>query len=332
MPNRKTFDGFYRQIKDGDDILQLAEKFEMTDTEIVGLIELMSITGYKIEIVNVDNKFVVNKGLKMRRSKRLEKPNKEDLKLLKLGVVSDTHLGSKLQQLTLLNKFYQKGYEREVDAFVNCGDVCDGDYRNRPEHLHSLFAIGADQQVDNVLEYYPEVNGINTFFITGSHDETHIKNGGTDFGKAVAKNRKDMIYLGPDESTIEFDKVLIEAKHPGGGSAKAWSYKPQRIIEDMPSGHKPKAIFIGHYHKCLYMLYRNVHAALIPCMVDQSQFMKKQSLANIVGGYFFDIYYDNDGSIHYMLPEPMLFGPKDMIENDYPTPKANRRCKKLTIH
>ena len=45
-------------------------------------------------------------------------------------------------------------------------DVVDGDYRNkRPAHPYDLFCQGASQQLANVIDNYPMVEGIKTYFI-----------------------------------------------------------------------------------------------------------------------------------------------------------------------
>lgn len=188
-----------------------------------------------------------------------------------------------------------------------------------------MFLRGFDEQVGYVIDMYPHIDGITTYFIQGSHDETHLKNGGATAGIWIERCRNDMVYLGQDKATFEINNLKILMDHPGGGNAKSYSYKPQQAIEGLTPGEKPNILLQGHYHKSYYMFYRNVHALLVPCLVNQSQFMKKMNLQNIIGGYFLKIYSDDKGNIHYFEPEEQLFTSKDLIENDY------QKCKKLDI-
>lgn len=112
------------------------------------------------------------------------------------GVVSDTHLCNKNQQLTYLNDFYDRCAAEGITTIYHAGDISDGFYKSRPDHIYELFKIGFDEQADYIIENYPRRNGITTKFITGNHDATHLKNGGADIGSRIAERRPDMEYLG----------------------------------------------------------------------------------------------------------------------------------------
>jgi hypothetical protein len=73
--------------------------------------------------------------------------------------------------------------------------------------------------------------------------------------------------------------------HPGGGSAYALSYAPQKIVEGFDGGAKPAVLLIGHYHKASYQMTRNVHVVQTGCFQDQSLFMRQKKLAAHVGGW-----------------------------------------------
>jgi len=85
-------------------------------------------------------------------------------------------------------------------------------------------------------------------------------------------------------SHIEHDKILPSPKgkaimklmHPGGGSAYAVSYRPQKIIESFQDGEKPHILLLGHYHKSLKVEIRGVVTILVPSCQDQTPFMRRQ--------------------------------------------------------
>jgi len=322
----KYINKIYKFIKNGTRLEDFVKEMKIGLNEAYGLIETMKLYGKQIEMsVGNDGEITLVKK-KAKKSSQYASVDKEGLIETNICVISDTHLGTKEQQLTLINDVYKEAYRRGIDTVLHIGDVLDGDYTQvRKEQTYQLFLRGFDEQVGYVIDMYPHVDGIMTYFIQGSHDETHLKNGGATAGKWIDRCRDDMVYLGQDKATFKINNLRILMDHPGGGNAKSYSYKPQQAIEGLNPGEKPNILLQGHYHKSYYMFYRNVHALLVPCLVNQSQFMKKMNLQNVVGAYFLKIYSDEKGNIHYFEPEEHLFSTNDMIENDY------QKCKKLDI-
>lgn len=320
---------FYNLLKNGMTLKDIETKLGLSETEVMGVIELCNIYGYQIDFVADPNLGYVIKKINHKKQNKDIKPEMEDLNHIKLCIVSDTHLGNIHQQLHLLNKVYEEAYKREIDTVLHCGDLVDGDYLSiRKEQGRQCFLFGFDQQCGYVVDMYPEVNGITTKFILGSHDETHYKNGGATIEKWLPQVRKDMIFLGQDTADLEIDKVKIKMDHPGDGSAQGLSYKPQKRIDSIEPGFKPNILLIGHYHKSYYINYRNVYTLLVPSLCDKTQFQHKKIINNSMGAYFVDIYADNKGLIHYFIPEEMVFGPKDMWDE---VGKDSKKVKQLKI-
>lgn len=316
--DKNFVDNLYKVLKQGESLENISTKLGMTLEEVYGAIELLKLSGKTIDVCEVDGVLKINKRNSYKKKKANVKEAKEELNFSKVCVISDTHLGTKEQQLALINKVYEIAREQEIDTVLHCGDLLDGDYTSiRKEQIYQLFLRGFDEQVGYVIDMYPDVEGINTYFIQGSHDETHLKNGGATPGTWISRCRKDMIYLGQDNSTINIKGVKIEMDHPGGGVSKALSYKPQLAIEGMASGTKPKIFLQGHYHKNYYFFYRNVHAFLVPCLCNQSNFMKKNKIANIMGAFILDIYSDSKGNVQYLDVHDIMFNENDVVKDDY---------------
>jgi predicted phosphodiesterase len=310
-----------------DEVKQL---LNMSEVEVMGTIELCNIYGYQIDFVAHPTKGYVIKKLNNKKINKDIKPNMDELNHIKLCIVSDTHLGNIHQQLHLLNNVYEEAYKREIDTVLHCGDLVDGDYLSiRKEQGRQCFLFGFDQQCGYVVDMYPEVNGITTKFILGSHDETHYKNGGATIEKWLPKLRDDMIFLGQDTGNINIDNVKIMLDHPGDGSAQSLSYKPQKRIDNMEAGFKPHILLIGHYHKSYCFVYRNVRGIEVPALCDKTQFQQKQGLLNYVGAYFLDIYSNKKGNIEYFEAEEILFDKKDMWDEPG---KDKRKVKQLVIN
>lgn len=306
-------------IKKEKDFNTICEKLQLKDYELFGVIELLKRDGNDINIYN-DNgkdKIQVMNNVIMPSDTIFSHTVKQ--KHIRIGIVSDTHLCCIYQQLTLLNEAYKDFSNRGIKIVFHIGDIVDGDYRTRPEHLYDLFKVGATQQAEYVIDYYPKVNSIKTYTIQGSHDTTHIKNGGANIGKMISGERDDIIDLGIGKATFILNGILFELLHPGGGSNFAYSYKPQKIIDSMRGGEKPSVLIIGHFHKNLYMLYRNIHTILASSLEATTPFMTANALINDCGYAIIDLIIENN-SIKSFKTEYIPF--YDTIKDDYKKAKV----------
>lgn len=319
-----------KYIKNDMPIDEFIQKFHVNNSELAGILELCRLYGKGIDIYKKkDGTICFQKNLPKKILSNSSKFDIRDLKHTQICVVSDTHFGNNRQQIHLLNQVYEEAYKRGITTVLHCGDVVDGNYTNRLENPRLQFLHGFDEQAGYVVDMYPKVDGINTYYILGSHDETHYKNGQATLNNWIPRCRKDMIYLGQDTGTIDINNVKIVMDHPGGGSAQALSYKAQKRIEILESGCKPKILLIGHYHKSYSFVYRNVRGIEVPCFCDKTQFQQKQGLLNTVGAYFLDIYSDSKGNIQYFEPEEILFDHKDMWDE---VGKDRKKVKQLVIN
>lgn len=326
----KSIDRIYNAIKKEESFNNLKNRLSLTENELFGIISYLKHLGREIEIVEVNNELVVRKIIQ-KVSEYDMKPRIEELNRKEILVVSDTHYGSIWCQPSMVNTAVYEAYNRGITDIIHVGDICDGDYSKiRPNNVKEVFLYGATGQLDYVVKHLPKYKGMKWHVITGSHDQTHLFNYGMDFGKELEKRRSDVEYLGQDRAMFYLDKCAIEVFHPGGGTSRILSTKPQNGIDQIPSKNKPKISLRGHYHKVYYMMYRNIHTFLCPCNVDQSSFMMKNELPNLMGDYFLTIYYDDNGYVHYIVPEIMMFSQDDVRKNDFENPKRNIRNKILT--
>lgn len=235
--------------------------------------------------------------------------------IIRFGVVSDNHLGSKYQQITHLNRLYDIFEEEGISTVYNSGDLTEG-FKMRPGHEHEIFLHGADEQTQYVIEKYPKRSGIITKFITGNHDHSHIKNGGTDIGKPIAKARPDMIYLGLANAKVYITpNCIVELNHPLDGAAYALSYAPQKTIDSMHGGEKPNILLNGHHHKAFYMCYRNIHAYECATTQAQTPWMRGKRIAANMGGWIIEVEVNTRGDIERCKGEYIPF--YRSIEHDY---------------
>lgn len=318
----------FRYMKNGMSIETFMDKFNLNNAEVNGIVELCKLYGKDICIEKENDTLVFRKNASKKVATSKLDINDQKLIHNQICVVSDTHFGNIHNQLHLLNEVYEEAYNRGITTVLHVGDLVDGNYPNRPENPRQQFLHGFDEQVGYVVDMYPEIDGMKTYYILGSHDETHYKNNQSTIDNWIGRCRKDMIYLGQDTGEYNLNKVKVILDHPGGGSAQSLSYKPQKRIEIIESHLKPKLLLMGHYHKSYAFSYRNVQCILVPCLCDTTQFQKKQGLSNVVGAYFLDIYSDRFGNIQYLEPEEILFNKSDMWDE---AGKDKRKVRKLEI-
>lgn len=165
---------------------------------------------------------------------------------VKIGVVSDTHLCSKHQQLTYLKAIYKRFADEGIKIVLHAGDLLEGIRMYRGWELEVLFH-GADDQVAYAVANYPKEEGITTYLISGNHDLSFMTNSGVNVVKRVCDQRDDMVYLGEYGAYLDLPLGLRAYLHHGaGGVPYARSYKLQKAVENFPPGNKPKLYISGH--------------------------------------------------------------------------------------
>lgn len=287
---------------------------DIDEIRVLGLIQSIKFDGFDITYTDIDKTYKLEKTPVM--DSKEYKHHIGDIKEFEFLVVSDNHWGTKYQQQQFVEHIYKMANDRGIKTVYHVGDIVDGYYKNRPEQLFELFAFSADDQKDYVVNHWPKYEGITNYLIIGNHDETHIKNGGFNIGKAIAKERKDFVYLGVGHAKIWLTpKCRLDLLHPLDGSSYAVSYSGQKYLDSLSGGDKPNILFVGHHHKAMYFNYRNVHYFEVPSMTQQSSWMKRKRLANESGAWFVKIKVDEEGTIISLVSEYVK--QYKYLENDY---------------
>lgn len=327
-----TLRKLYNLMHKEEEFISLQNRLEVNENELYGIIGALKNMGMDIEVENIDGKRIVVKKSERKKMDSEVKPPMEELHQKTFGVISDTHYCSIYSQPSMVNTFVYEAYNRGIDMIYHVGDIVDGDYsRIRPIHNSEVFVWGASGQLNYVKDTLPKYHGVKYRGICGSHDQTHFFNYGLDLGKELEKARDDFTYLGQDRAIDKIGNARIELFHPGGGTSRILSTKPQNSQDQLPSSQRVDLSLWGHYHKNYYMNYDGVHTLLLPCNVDQSSYMMKNQLPNLMGDYFITIYYDDNGKIHYIIPEAMIFDPNDVRKRDYENPRKYIKNKIITL-
>lgn len=209
-----------------------------------------------------------------------------DGEVIKFGVVSDTHLGSKYQQLTHLKSAYEFFAAEGITDVLHAGDLCAGNGRVYKGQVFEMFVHGADEMADYIVSHYPKVDGIRTHVIAGNHDLSFLSSDGMDIVKAVSLRRPDFNYIGHYSATVKFGELKVGLHHGEGGVSYARSYKLQKLVEQLAPENKPHAFFLGHYHVAAGLeMYRNVFARMLPCFEAQTPYLVRKGLYPELGFY-----------------------------------------------
>lgn len=215
-------------------------------------------------------------------------------KQIRLAIISDTHLGSKQQQLTYLREFAAYIRKQKVDAVLHCGDVVDGPPQMHPGHLHNLFLQTYEAQRTYAIENLPDF-GKPTYVISGNHDESWLKNNAGPIVSDIAE-AKGWEFVGQSAGYVRFGEVLIYMHHPHDGGAYALSYKLQKKIEALSEENRPDIFLAGNYHKACWLPgYHNTEGFLLPSYQAQTPFMISKGLPSIIGGLILEFGWDSRG-------------------------------------
>jgi predicted phosphodiesterase len=232
---------------------------------------------------------------------------------LRIGVVSDTHGGSKFEQLSALRDFYRQADEAEVDFFVHAGDATQGSDRMHRDQYLGLHAHGADAQAGYVAAVYPRSErGVPTYMIGGNHDATFLNDGGVNVVRRIAAERPDIVYLGDDAAYLRVAGLLAYVAHPSGGGAYAKSYKLQRFAASLPTDPPISLLLVGHYHSYAKSIERpDIIALQLPCFQTQYSWLARKGLYPDIGGIILNVWLDDDGRPVRVREELVRYQPRD---------------------
>lgn len=257
--------------RDAYSVADLSKKLKKTQRQVKEELKTLKLQG--VILSRAGGKWYVPKVLESDHGDEYTYTSRPDNTYV-FGFLGDSHLCSKYERLDVLNDLYNLFELEGVDRVFHTGNWIDGECDlNR----HDLKVHGIDDQCDYLVKNYPKKEGIDTYAIAGDdHEGWWAKKQGIDIGNHCEnlmrqQGRKDWFNLGYMESFTKLKNintgkhVRLLTLHPGGGSAYAISYRPQKIVEAFSGGEKPAIVLIGHYHKLSYNIIRNVHAIQTGC-------------------------------------------------------------------
>lgn len=193
-----------------------------------------------------------------------------------IGVVGDTHIGSKYFEDYLWQSFVDECKRQKVKCIMHTGDITEG-MSNRPDHVYSLEDIGFSAQMDHAERLLKDTP-FDIYGIDGNHDRWGIKSGGLFVGEELDKKVSNYHFLGHDTADMSINGTKWRLWHGEDGSSYATSYRIQKIIEATDVSDLPDVLLCGHVHKWMSLYKNRVCAASTGALSFQTAWMRSKRL------------------------------------------------------
>lgn len=275
---------------------ELTKELEINEYEVLGIVRELRKKGTNISVkIHDDDIYLFNQGEKENTEEYNYNLQTDEFNEFKFIAISDSIIGSKYQQLSILNDIYQKGHEMGYDNVIHCGNITTGLYPITNPYADSCFLDDTMRQVDYIINNYPQVEGMKTYFITGPLDEKHLKKNKINIGKRISEARKDMIYLGFNSCMVEIDKVKMFVLCSKLGKTYTVSYRSQQQVDSFRSEDKPDILLLGGLLQMEKYTYRDVKVMSIPSLCASTKEMTEKRYQNTVGAWYVTIKTNQKG-------------------------------------
>lgn len=175
-----------------------------------------------------------------------------DEKVFRALLISDLHLGNKLQRVDYINLIFEYCIRENIHIILCGGDFIDG-YLGRDK----LYSDG-EEQIKQALSDYPVIRNILTFTVLGDHDYSVLNSTGQNFMRIINNYRHDIIPVGYGQGSINLknDKVYL-------------CHNLSRYKINLPAIGGKSIVFSGHSHKMqTFMRDDNYLQLSIPLLCD----------------------------------------------------------------
>lgn len=282
-------------IKKEKSISSVASSLGISETQVLGLVNLLKEEGINVvEQKKYDGIYIISQGEsgESYNSKEFDTDESHEFRFL---LISDTRLGSKYQQLSELNNLYQIADNLGIDTVIHCGNLSAGLYPIKSPYVETNFADDTNEQIDYIVDNYPYVEGITTYFITGKTDNQHLSKNGVNIGRHIESRRPDMKYLGNTSCIVNIDKAKMMIINSKLSKTYTVSYRVQQHIDSFRSEDKPDILLYAGHLQMENLTYRGVHTISVPSLCATTPEMNEKRYTNTVGAFFVTVKTDKFG-------------------------------------
>lgn len=330
--SKELVEKFLEFIEKEKSLTDICEELEMKPYEVLGLVSYVKNTGINIAVKNAfDDIFMINMGDMEFKEKNFYSFNTDDGNEFKFIAIADTRLGSKSQQLSILNDIYQKGHDMGYDNAILCGNISAGLYPLTDIYAETNFADDTLSQIDYIALNYPEIEGMKTYFITGKIDDKHLKQNKINIGKRLADLRSDMIYLGENSCDARIDNAVMRLFSCRLGKTYTVSYRTQQQIDSFRSEDKPDIMLYGGLLQMEKYTYRNVNCISVPSVCATTKEMSEKRYSNTIGAWYVTIRTNQKGELESVnaLCSPYYVTNKDDYLKAKPLKESSKQRKRV---
>ena len=279
-------------------LTEVCKELNKNNYEVLGLLHELRLKGINIVIQKKDDDiYMYNHGERELKSNNKFQFYTDFNNEFKFVVIADTRIGSKSQQLSILNDIYQKAYSMGFNNVFLVGNISEGLYPLTNVYSEDNFLDDTLSQVDYITNNYPYIEGMKTYFITGLKDEKHLRNNKINLGKRISQVRDDMIYLGHGSCKALVDKTKILLLSSPLQKTYTVSYRPQQQIDSFRSEDKPDILLFGGGLQLEKFTYRSVKCLSIPSVCATTREMNDKRYSNTIGAWYVSLKTDKYGNL-----------------------------------
>ena len=148
----------------------------------------------------------------------------------KIGIVSDTHIGSPFMNWDYIHRAYQLFEEQNINTVLHLGDMFDGYCGNtipKNSKKRNQLVFTCYEQILDFAKNYP--NGFDTFVILGNHDvRLHFL--GIDVWDYLLEKRTDVFPLGYGSCLLQFGDFPLFLEHPTDSNILSLASSSDQIV------------------------------------------------------------------------------------------------------
>lgn len=282
-------------------VSDIAKELEITDIQVMGMVNMLKEQGLNIVVVKKDDGiYLLNQGERKYQNDYKYSFSSGNDHIMKFLVISDTRFGSKFAQKTILNELYQRAHDQGINHVIHTGNITEGLYKMSDNMIDTLIEKDTYSQAKYVIQNYPYIEGMKTYFITGKKDQAHLKENKIDIGNKISNERDDLIYIGNKRCTVYVDNVEMLLLNRNQRKTYTQSYRAQKLIDAMRSEDKPDILLYGGLLQSEKYMYRDVRVMSIPSMCATTWEMEEKEYSNTVGAWILEIETDKKGNLKSM--------------------------------
>ncbi|MBR3199063.1 MAG: hypothetical protein IKG27_03515 [Bacilli bacterium] len=329
--NEKLVNKFLAYITKEKSLTSVCKELDLNEYEVLGLVNYIKNKDINIALKkSTDDIYMIYMGDIEYHEKNTYDFETDENNEFKFIAISDTRLGSKSQQISILNDIYKIGHENGYNNVILCGNISAGLYRLTDLYAESNFINDTEGQINYIVNFFPEIEDMTTYFITGKIDDKHLKQEKISIGRRIAEKRDDMVFLGENSCDVNIDNVTMQVLGNKLGKTYTVSYRTQQQIDSFRSEDKPEILLYGGLLQMEKFTYRNVRCISTPSVCATTKEMTEKRFSNTIGAWYVTVKTNEKGLLESVtaISSPYYVTDKDDYIKARPLKKG--KAKKLT--